>query len=172
MTACEADFTQAYVAIRAAAMDWRARGQSSEIARREKQARALREALPVLREYQTILEANLEAVRPEGTHWTPAPMDGVEAVIGQLAKDLVTRNPQGMASRKDRSLFYCLGRAFAKAGLKRPPVAALRALGEAINPDSIAGGDPEDANILHTFNAGYKVGLRISHLTNCMLPPK
>lgn len=172
LAACEGDIAVTYSAATRAVIDWLSRGQGDEIKRHKIQAQALRQGLNVMSEYRDIIERNLSARvihdpatgdnltltpwldRENGVNPGPV-LDAVASVVNQLVEDLETRNPQGMADRKDRSLFYCLGRAFGRAGLKRPPVAALRALGEAIDPDA-DGDKPEDSNILHAFDDGYK----------------
>ena len=175
VAACGDHYTRTSVAVEKALIDWHHRGQSKKIKRRKNQAQTLREALAVMDEYRSIIEHNLSGRvihdPTTGNSLTLAPwcvpdspvnagpvLDAVASVIRLLADDLVERNPQGMADRKDRNFYYCLGRAFTEAGLEQPSVAALRGLGSVINTDD----GSDDANILHAFASG----------ANCMLSPK
>ncbi|MDA8189986.1 MAG: hypothetical protein M0Z68_00560 [Gammaproteobacteria bacterium] len=167
VAACGSDYWSTYSAAGNALIDWLLRGQRMEIRRHAEQAAKLRDALDVMNEYRAVIEHNLSGRvihDPEtGKYLTFTPwldldspvnagpvLNAVASVILQLAADLETRNPVGMADRKDRNIFYCLGRAFAKRGLVRPAVTALRQLGAVIAPHS----DTDDANIIHAFDSG------------------
>ena len=167
VAACGGDYWLTYSAAKNALIDWLSRGQRTEIARRAEQAEKLRTALDVMSEYRDIVEHNLSGCvihdPKTGKNLTLAPwcvpdspvnagpvLNAVASTILRLAADLETRNPIGMTDRKDRSFYYCLGRAFAKASLERPSVPVLRQLGAVIDPDS----NTEDANILHAFDTG------------------
>lgn len=171
--ACPPDFWAAYSATKNALIDWLSRGQQYKKGHHERQAKILRDALAVIREHRDIIERNLAGRvihDPEtGERLTLCPwlvpdspvnagpvLNAVSSVMDQLAGDLETRNPEGMASRKDRSFGFCLGQAFAKAGLDRPPVAALKRLHKAVD---VSHGD--DANLLHAFGAGCKSAQKI-----------
>ena len=167
VAACGGDYWLTYSAAKNALIDWLSRGQRMEIRRHAEQAAKLRDALDVMNEYRAVIEHNLSGRvihDPEtGKYLTFTPwldldspvnagpvLNAVVSTILRLAADLETRNPIGMTDRKDRSFYYCLGRAFAKASLERPSVPVLRQLGAVIDPDS----NTEDANILHAFDAG------------------
>ena len=167
VAACGGNSWLTHSAATRALINWLLRGQRTEIKRHAEQAAKLRTALDVMSEYRAVIEHNLSGRvihDPEtGKNLTLAPsldpdspvnagpvLDAVAAVLAQLAADLETRNPVGMADRKDRNIFYCLGRAFAKRGLVRPAVTALRQLGAVIAPHS----DTDDANIIHAFDSG------------------
>ena len=180
VAACGGDYWLTYSAAKNALIDWLLRGQRMEIRRHAEQAAKLRDALDVMSEYRAVIEHNLSGRvihDPEtGKNLTLAPwldpdspvnagpvLDAVAAVLAQLAADLETRNPLGMTDRKDRSFYYCLGRAFTAAGLAKPPVAAMRRLGEAVGLIHDKAKNTEDADILHTFDAGYKSAKKIRH---------
>ena len=173
VAACGSDYWSTYSAAGNALIDWLLRGQRMEIRRHAEQAAKLRTALDVMSEYRAVIEHNLSGRvihDPEtGKNLTLAPwldpdspvnagpvLDAVAAVLAQLAADLETRNPVGMADRKDRSFYYCLGRAFTADGLAKPSAAAMRRLGEAVGVIHDRAKNAEDADILHTFDAGYK----------------
>lgn len=173
VAACGSDYCLTYAAAMNALINWLLRGQRTEIKRHAEQAAKLRDALGVMNEYRAVIEHNLSGRvihDPEtGKNLTLAPwldpdspvnagpvLDAVAAVLAQLAADLETRNPVGMADRKDRSFYYCLGRAFTADGLAKPSAAAMRRLGEAVGVIHDRAKNAEDADILHTFDAGYK----------------
>lgn len=161
-----AAFWPVYSAAKNALIDWLSRGQRYEKQRHGRQAKALRDALAVMREHRSVIEHNLGGrviYDPEtGQCLTLAPwlvpsspvnagpvLNAVSSVLVQLASDLETRDPEGMADRKDRSFGFCLGRALAKAGQPRLPMVALRSLCAAVGANY-----DDDANALHAFNAG------------------
>ena len=167
VAACGGNYWLTHSAATKALINWLLRGQRTEIKRHAQQAAKLRDALGVMNEYRAVIEHNLSGCvihdPKTGKNLTLAPwcvpdspanagpvLNAVVSTILRLAADLETRNPIGMTDRKDRSFYYCLGRAFAKASLERPSVPVLRQLGAVIDPDS----NTEDANILHAFDAG------------------
>lgn len=173
VAACGGNYWLTHSAATRALINWLLRGQRTEIKRHAEQAAKLRTALDVMSEYRAVIEHNLSGRvihDPEtGKNLTLAPwldpdspvnagpvLDAVAAVLAQLAADLETRNPVGMADRKDRSFYYCLGRAFTADGLAKPSAAAMRRLGEAVGVIHDRAKNAEDADILHTFDAGYK----------------